>query len=175
MASPRVQKNGRRPLAVKKNIELDTVRNEINVTPLVDVCLVLLIIFMVILPMLERGKTVPLPETAHHSSEKDSRQPIVVIDRGGNLYVGKEPVKDLEELKKLVSEEWTALAQENETIAAQSKNVDEGLTKGEGRVLVKVDPENNYARVYPVILALHKLGASGIDLGTNEIKGQEGN
>jgi len=156
----------------KKSIELDAVRNEINVTPLVDVCLVLLIIFMVILPMLERGKTVPLPETKHHSSEKDSRQPIVVIDRAGKLYVDKEVVGDLEELKKRVSEEWTALSQENEIIAAQSKDVDDNLTKGEGRVLVKVDPEVNYRRVYPVILALHKLGASGIDLGTNEVKGQ---
>lgn len=164
---------GGRKLAAKKQIELDTVRNEINVTPLVDVCLVLLIIFMVILPMLERGKTVPLPETQYHSSEKDSRQPIVVIDRGGKLYVGKEPVKDLDELRKRVAEEWTALAQENETIAAQSKDIDENLTKGEGRVLVKVDPENNYSRVYPVILALHKMGASGIDLGTNEAKTEE--
>ncbi|MGA0323216.1 MAG: biopolymer transporter ExbD, partial [Ilumatobacteraceae bacterium] len=40
------------------------VHNEINVTPLVDVCLVLLIIFMVIMPMLQRGKEVPLPQTA---------------------------------------------------------------------------------------------------------------
>ena len=171
MTPPKVGRTGRR-LQPKKQIELDSVRNEINVTPLVDVCLVMLIIFMVILPMLERGKTVPLPETSHHSSEKDARQPIVVIDRGGKLYVGKEPVKDLEELKKRVSEEWTALAQENETIAAQSKNVDENLHAGEGRVLVKVDPENNYSRVYPVILALHKMGASGIDLGTNESKAE---
>jgi biopolymer transport protein ExbD len=168
----KVGKSGRRLLA-KKNIELDSVRNEINVTPLVDVCLVLLIIFMVILPMLERGKTVPLPETRHHASEKDSRQPIVVIDRGGKLYVDKQSVKDIEELKKRVQEEWTALSQENETIAAQSKDIDENLTKGEGRVLVKVDPEINYSRVYPVILALHKMGASGIDLGTNEAKGEE--
>lgn len=164
-------KKGR--LRPKKAIQLDEVRNEINVTPLVDVCLVLLIIFMVILPMLERGKTVPLPETNHHSSEKDARQPIVVIDRGGNLYVDKEKVKDVEEMKKRVREEWTALAQENETIAAQSKDVDENLTKGEGRVLVKVDPEIVYSRVYPIILSLHKMGASGIDLGTNEAKGEE--
>src|SRR3954469_19061546 len=38
------------------------VKSDINVTPLVDVCLVLLIIFMVITPMLQRGKEVTLPE-----------------------------------------------------------------------------------------------------------------
>lgn len=165
-------KKGR--LRPKKKIELDEVRNEINVTPLVDVCLVLLIIFMVILPMLERGKTVPLPETKHHSSEKDARQPIVVIDRGGNLYVDKEKVDDVAEMKRRVAEEWTALKQENETIAAQTKgDADENLTQGEGRVLVKVDPEVNYSKVYPIILALHKMGASGIDLGTAESKEEE--
>lgn len=163
----------RKRLVHKKPPKIDDVRNEINVTPLVDVCLVLLIIFMVILPMLERGKNVPLPETRHHSSEKDSRQPIVVIDRGGNLYVDKDPVKDIAELRVRVEEEWTALAQENETIAAQSKGGDENLHKGEGRVLVKSDPGLSYGKVYPVILALHKMGAAGIDLGTGEVKEEE--
>jgi biopolymer transport protein ExbD len=163
-----------RLVAHKAKPKIDEVRNEINVTPLVDVCLVLLIIFMVILPMLERGKNVPLPETRHHSSEKDSRQPIVVIDRGGNLYVDKDPVKDISELRTRVQEDWTALAQENETIAAQTQGGDENLTKGEGRVLVKADPGISYGKVYPVILALHKMGAIGIDLGTGEVREQEG-
>ena len=50
----------RRPLVHAAPRKLDQVRNEINVTPLVDVCLVLLIIFMVVLPMLTRGKNVEL-------------------------------------------------------------------------------------------------------------------
>jgi biopolymer transport protein ExbD len=41
-----------------------TIRSEINVTPLVDVCLVLLIIFMVVTPMLTGGGDIALPETA---------------------------------------------------------------------------------------------------------------
>ena len=71
------QNRGR--LVHKAPAKLDSVRNEINVTPLVDVCLVLLIIFMVILPMLARGKEVELPETLHHSKDKDTRQPIVAL------------------------------------------------------------------------------------------------
>lgn len=162
-------KTGR--LVHKKPLKLDAVRNEINVTPLVDVCLVLLIIFMIILPMLERGKTVPLPETKHHAAEKDARQPIVVIDRGGNLYVDKEPVKDFAAMKARVKEEWTALAQENKSIATVTQgDVDENLRKGEGRVLLKADPGINYGRVYPVILELNKINAVGIDLGTNEAR-----
>src|SRR5262249_42527642 len=53
------------------------VKNDINVTPLVDVCLVLLIIFMVITPMLQRGKPVKLP-TAHKIDEEKSTDPLVV-------------------------------------------------------------------------------------------------
>ena len=49
-------RGGMRPLP-KKPV-LDSVRNDINVTPLVDVCLVLLIIFMVITPMLSKGVSV---------------------------------------------------------------------------------------------------------------------
>ncbi len=162
----------RKRLVHKAPPKLDGVRNEINVTPLVDVVLVLLIIFLVILPMLERGKNVPLPETKNHVSEKDSRQPIVVIDRGGTLYVDKLPVKDMAEMKKRVQEEWEALAAENAAVAADTTNVDESLRKGEGRVLVKSDADLNYGKIYPVILELHRMGASGIDLGTNELRGE---
>ncbi|ATB31530.1 ExbD/TolR family protein [Melittangium boletus] len=47
-------------------------KSEINVTPLVDVVLVLLIIFMVVTPMLQRGKSVTLPKAAKVEGEKES-------------------------------------------------------------------------------------------------------
>ena len=47
------------------------IKNEINVTPLVDVVLVLLIIFMVVTPMLQRGKSVTLPKAAKVEAEKE--------------------------------------------------------------------------------------------------------
>src|SRR3954452_7487475 len=53
------------------------IKNEINVTPLVDVVLVLLIIFMVITPMLQRGKDVTLPK-AKETSGKEPKDPLVV-------------------------------------------------------------------------------------------------
>ena len=96
---------------------------QINVTPLIDVLLVLLIIFMVVVPLMERGREVELPKTRNHVADKDTLQPIVIIER-----------------------------------------------EGEGRVLVKAHPEAFYEKVYPVIMSLHELGATGIDLGTKEFK-----
>ena len=54
------------------------VKNEINITPLVDVVLVLLIIFMVITPMLQRGKEVHLPKAHQPEEEKKAADPLVL-------------------------------------------------------------------------------------------------
>src|SRR5690349_17078827 len=53
-------------------------RSDINVTPLVDVVLVLLIIFMVVTPMLHRGVKIELPETANHAKKQDTGEQLVV-------------------------------------------------------------------------------------------------
>jgi len=149
-------------LVHKQPPKLDQVRNEINVTPLVDVCLVLLIIFMVILPMLARGKEVPVPLTQHHSKEKDKQQPIVAIDKSGKIYVDKELMPSLEAMSARIKDEWKALETRNQLSSSDHS--------GEGRVLVKADHDITYEKVFPVIMALHDAGASGIDLGTNELK-----
>src|SRR5262249_10885052 len=54
------------------------IKNEINVTPLVDVVLVLLIIFMVITPMLQRGKDVHLPKANNPEKEQKEGDPLIV-------------------------------------------------------------------------------------------------
>lgn len=54
------------------------VKGDINVTPLVDVCLVLLIIFMVVTPMLQKGKPVLLPETEKPDKKPESSKEILV-------------------------------------------------------------------------------------------------
>jgi biopolymer transport protein TolR len=157
----------RRRLVHKSPPKLDSVRNEINVTPLVDVCLVLLIIFMVILPMLARGKEVELPKTLHHSKDKDTRQPIVAIfhdnlkDRW-EYYVDKEKVPDIDTVKLRVQDAWKALEASNAAIGQKADR------RGEMRVLLKADHDATYKQVYPVIIAMHEIEAVGIDLGTNE-------
>ena len=68
------------------------VKSDINVTPLVDVVLVLLIIFMVITPMLQRGKAVQLPR-ARLVSELRGGDPILVSVTGdGRTFVDKREV-----------------------------------------------------------------------------------
>ena len=66
---------------------------DINVTPLVDVMLVLLIIFMVTAPMLHQGISVALPKTATTNIESTLEDPIVLsISRDGRYYINETPV-----------------------------------------------------------------------------------
>jgi biopolymer transport protein ExbD len=58
-------------------------QSNINVTPLVDVCLVLLIIFMVVPPMMGRGKDVPLPTLVNPDQHKEGDQVFVSVDNDG--------------------------------------------------------------------------------------------
>jgi biopolymer transport protein TolR len=66
---------------------------DINVTPLVDVMLVLLIIMMLIAPMLQQGAAVTLPEAANTGDKPDTQdQTVVAIDSRGAFYVNAIPV-----------------------------------------------------------------------------------
>ena len=66
---------------------------DINVTPLVDVMLVLLIIMMLIAPMLQQGAAVMLPEAANTGDKPDTQdQTVVAIDSRGAFYVNALPV-----------------------------------------------------------------------------------
>lgn len=151
-----------------KPVKLDEVRNEINVTPLVDVMLVLLIIMMVIGPMLARGKEVDLPQTRHHLEPNDNHEPIIAIDQYGKVWVDKEEVakgpNQLATIQEMVQREWQELRASNAKLAGEVDRT------GEDRVLVKVSPDIPYGEVYPIVMALHDMGAGGIDLGTEELK-----
>ena len=67
---------------------------DINVTPLVDVMLVLLIIFMVTAPLLVTGVPVNLPETRAKGLDQDQKPTIVSIDRDGGLYIDEAQISD---------------------------------------------------------------------------------
>lgn len=147
--------------------KLDSIRNDINVTPLVDVVLVLLIIFMVITPLMARGREVPaLPKTRNHSQEKDKLQPVVALDKDSFLWydqvkLGKfdddVPARDklLERMDEMIQRSWDA-----------PKNPD-----AIGKVYVKADSLLPYAKVYPLLVHLNQVMAvTSIDLATNEIK-----
>lgn len=63
--------------------------SEINVTPLVDVMLVLLIIFMVTAPMMTQGLEVDLPETTAKSLRQEEEPVIVTLDKDGKIMIGE--------------------------------------------------------------------------------------
>lgn len=56
----------------------EDMKSDINVTPLVDVCLVLLIIFMVVTPMLQKGKAVMLPQTERPDKKPESDKELLI-------------------------------------------------------------------------------------------------
>ncbi len=141
---------------VGKKPTLDSVRNEINITPLVDVVLVLLIIFMVVTPLMARGQEVPLPKTKNHSQKKDAHQPVVAIDKDGVLYFDKQklgPISDdtLAKMKVDVERAW------------------ETRPETAGRIYVKAADQLDYGHVYKLLIMINEdLGVSEIDLATQD-------
>ena len=172
--------------------------SDINVTPLVDVCLVLLIIFMVVTPLMARGKEVPLPKTENQSNEKDKLQPVVSVgietcercDKTVKVWLagasaqGKMELEEIGPLSDFVMDADGAepadspsrdkLMKEVKRLWEVSKN-----EESKGRLYLKVaadptNPENDlpYEEVYPLLMAINEdLGLSSIDLGTAEKKG----
>jgi biopolymer transport protein TolR len=141
---------------VGKKPQLDAVRNEINITPLVDVVLVLLIIFMVITPLMARGQEVPLPKTKNHSQKKDAHQPVVALDKDGVLYFDKQklgPINadSLARMKTSVERAW------------------ETRPETAGHIYVKAADQLDYGSIYKLLITINEdLGVSQIDLATQD-------
>jgi len=163
----------------KKGIKLDGPRSEMNVTPLVDVCLVLLIIFMVIMPLLARGKEVALPKTANHSSESDKNQPIIAINENGEVYFDKDHITDVMPVQAAPGQQGRRWKLKDGAVLRRTlddawRRAAESRTKEQESVTHKVffkdDKGLPYGMVYPVIMELHEIGVSSIDLGTNELR-----
>ena len=77
--------------------------SEINVTPMVDVMLVLLIIFMVTAPMITAGINVDLPDTNAASSRSDAKPLEITVDREGTIYIAQTKIGHNALAEKLVS------------------------------------------------------------------------
>ena len=122
-----------------------TVRSEINVTPLVDVCLVLLIIFMVVTPMLITQVKVDLPRTAKAPPMPAGTQLAVSIRADGSVFVGGSPVVE---------------ARLRETLAALQ------LAEPDREVFVRGDRRLGYERVCRVLAVLSEVGFKRVGLVT---------
>ena len=78
----------------KKTTTLGTV-SDINVTPMVDVMLVLLIIFMVITPMLQKGVSVDMAKATNTRDMQDADKEdavVLAVTRDGKIYLGSDPI-----------------------------------------------------------------------------------
>jgi biopolymer transport protein ExbD len=126
------------------------IKNEINVTPLVDVVLVLLIIFMVVTPMLQRGKDVRLPKAQQVEKDEKKADPIIVsITPDKRVFIEHDQYDDQGFEKKLRDE----------------------YAQKEGRpILLKGDSSLAYAEIRRVMNLARKAGAKGISLGVEELK-----
>ena len=128
------------------------IKNEINVTPLVDVVLVLLIIFMVITPMLQRGKEVTLPKAQTSEEKKDAKEtdPLILsITPDKKMYLDK---------------------QEYDAEHRETQLVDE-LRRAPGRkILLKGDQSLDVGTVRTAMDVARKAGAKGVALGVEQLK-----
>ena len=90
-------------MAFKLNRSRNEPMSEINVTPFVDVMLVLLIIFMVTAPLLTVGVQVDLPESAADSLPDDQEPLTISINSKGEIYIQEHQVTDQKMVPKLLA------------------------------------------------------------------------
>ena len=122
--------------------------SEINVTPFVDVMLVLLIIFMVAAPLLTVGVPLELPKTEARSLPHEQEEPLTVnLDGEGRIYVQKTETAPEELVPKLA-----AILERRES----------------DRVYLRADRSLDYGRIMVVMGALNQAGFRNIGLVTDQ-------
>lgn len=126
------------------------VRSDINVTPLVDVVLVLLIIFMVVTPMIASGVAVDLPRTSNHARKPDDGKDIIVsVTKEEKVYVGRNLVPRLEDLGNVL-------------LAEKRRFPDKSI-------FLKGDTRAPYGAVRLALNAMHEAKIDDVVLGTEEL------
>jgi biopolymer transport protein TolR len=122
---------------------------EINVTPFVDVMLVLLIVFMVTAPLLTVGVPVDLPKTRAPALGQDREPLSITIKRDGTIFLQKEPIPENQLVDRLTA------------VAANGYNQ---------RIFVRGDTSANYGKVMEVMGLLAAAGFTHIGLVTDVVK-----
>jgi biopolymer transport protein TolR len=123
--------------------------SEINVTPFVDVMLVLLIVFMVTAPLLTVGVPVDLPQTRAKSLGEDREPLAVTIDKAGQVFLQNTPIEVDQLIPKLT--------------AISSNGYDQ-------RIFVRGDKAVDYGKVMEVMGLLNAAGFTRIGLVNDSVK-----
>ena|SRR5437867_7229312 len=127
------------------------IKSDINVTPLVDVMLVLLIIMMLVAPLLQQGVSVKLPQAANTVDKPETQgQTVVAIGANKDMYLNAKPVREGELASKI-----------NELLENQKEKI----------VLIKADEEVEYSAVMAAMDQLRQAGIEDIGLVTERKKG----
>jgi biopolymer transport protein ExbD/biopolymer transport protein TolR len=137
-------------MGINKREEGKKVNSNINVTPMVDVMLVLLIIFMVITPMLNNKVNVDLPQaTAAVVMENANKEDAitVAVTRDGRSYLGGDPVS-LDELSAKITDKLT--------------------NKTDKEVYLRADIRANYGKVMDTVDQIRAAGVSNLGLLTEK-------
>jgi len=128
-----------------------TAKSEPNVVPLCDILLVLLIIFMIVTPMIQKGANVTLPEAKYTASQPDPSQMLTVyIKKSGEIALDDKVVDDLAKLGQLILDRM------------------EEMQMTEKKVLLKADLEAAYGRVVDVMNAIKEAQIEVIGLVTEQ-------
>ena len=129
--------------------------SNINVTPFVDVCLVLLIIFMVVTPMLQEGITVSLPYAKNTEKKEDDENHaiVVAVPNEKRIFVQK---------KEIPRDQYMA-----EMTEIHDRMPDKA-------VLIKADRSMKYGDVRKVMIETNEAGFSEVSLVTEKLPGAEG-
>jgi biopolymer transport protein ExbD/biopolymer transport protein TolR len=140
-------------MALAKRNEGAKVSSDINVTPMVDVMLVLLIIFMVVTPMLQKGISVDMapvnnPEQMPDADKEDAL--LVSITRDGKVYFGSDQIQDVDNLTGKVK--------------------DRLANKQDKRVYVKADMRTRFGGVVKVVDSVRAAGVDDLGLLTDQKK-----
>ena len=138
-------------MGIAKRDEGSKVNSNINVTPMVDVMLVLLIIFMVVTPMLQKDVSVDLakvnnPEKMSDADKEDAV--VVAITRQGDIFLGRDIVKDPSQLTNLVKDKIAKLVDK--------------------RVYVRADARAKYKAVVEVVDNVRAAGVDDLGLLTEQ-------
>jgi biopolymer transport protein TolR len=139
-------------MAISVRNEGAKVNSNINVTPMVDVMLVLLIIFMVITPMLQKGIPVDLAKVNNPDQMQDADKEdalIVAVTRDGRVYFGNDPV---------------------ETDQLTNKIKDRIANKVDKRVYLRADARAKYKWVVDVVDNVRSAGVDDLGLLTDQKK-----